>query len=460
MELLERENQLARLDTWLAEVSGSGQGQLVLLAGEAGAGKTALVRAFGARHVSVTVLTGGCEALFTPRPLGPLLDIAAEVGGELAERTTSAGDALVALGRALRGPTIVVLEDLHWADEATLDVVRLLGRRVARLPALVIATYRDDELGPDHPLRTVLGDLREAHRVAVEPLSPGAVGRLAAAHSVDGAGLHARTGGNAFFVTEVLAQSGAGTPGSVRDAVLARATRLRGPARRLLEAVAVARPRAELWLLEAVAPEELPQLGTCLASGMLRAEGDAVGFRHEIARATLEDELPPDRRVSLHRAVLAALAGRGEPARLAHHAAAAGDDDAVLEHSQAAGERATRLGAHREAAAHFAAALRHAGGLEPAARGGAARTAVAGLLPERHDRRTPSRPRRWRSSSSSRRETGCGRATRTARSGCSPGTRATARATSRVRPRRSRSSRRCRPAASSRWPTATGRRCA
>ena len=120
------------------------------------------MRAFGERHRSVAVLAGGCEALFTPRPLGPLLDIAAEVGGELAELTergASAGEVLAALGRALRGPSIVVLEDLHWADEATLDVVQLLGRRVARMPALVIATYRDDELGRDHPLRVVLGEL-------------------------------------------------------------------------------------------------------------------------------------------------------------------------------------------------------------------------------------------------------------------------------------------------------------
>ena len=259
---MEREEQLAALDGWLGEVRASGRGQMVLLAGEAGVGKTALVGAFGERHRSVAVLAGGCEALFTPRPLGPLLDIAVEVGGELAELTergASAGEVLVALGRALRGTSMVVLEDLHWADEATLDVVQLLGRRVARMPALVIATYRDDELERDHPLRVVLGELGEAHRMTVGPLSPGAVARLAAPHGVDGAGLHARTGGNPFFVTEVLARHGASTPGSVRDAVLARAARLPAPARRLLEAVAVAQPRAEIWLLERIAPEELPR---------------------------------------------------------------------------------------------------------------------------------------------------------------------------------------------------------
>jgi DNA-binding CsgD family transcriptional regulator/tetratricopeptide (TPR) repeat protein len=371
VELLERDCHLAILGDRLAEVRASRRGQLVMLGGEAGVGKTAIVRAFGERQRSVGVLAGGCEALFTPRPLGPLVDIADEVGGELAEvteRGASAGEVLAALSRAIRDASVVVLEDLHWADEATLDVVQLLGRRVERMPALVIATYRDDELERDHPLRLVLGDLTTAHRVSVEPLSPDAVARLAAAHGVDGAALHARTGGNPFYVTEVLAREGPGTPGSVRDAVLARAARLSAPARRLLEAVAVARPRAEIWLLERIAADELGELEACLASGMLRAEGEAVGFRHEIARATIEDELSPDRQLALHRAALAALVGRAEPARLAHHAAAAGDGAAVLEHSQAAGERAARLGAHREAAAHYAAALEHADGLEPAAR--------------------------------------------------------------------------------------------
>jgi DNA-binding CsgD family transcriptional regulator len=371
MQLLERDDHLATLDAWLAEVRGGGPGQLVLLAGEAGVGKTAIVRGLSERHRSVTTLSGACEALFTPRPLGPLLDIAADVGGELAELTergASASEAVVALTRALRGPSIVVLEDLHWADEATLDVVQLLGRRVTRMPALVIATYRDDELERDHPLRLVLGQLSAAHRMTVQPLSPDAVTQLSAPHGVDGATLHARTGGNAFFVTEVLARHEDSTPASVRDAVVARAARLDAPARRLLEAVAVARPRAEIWLLERIAAEDVPALEACLGSGMLRAHGDTVGFRHEIARATIEEELPPDRHLALHRAALAALAGRAEPARLAHHAEAADEDAAVLQYSEAAGDRAAQLNAHREAAAHYAAALRHAGGLPAATR--------------------------------------------------------------------------------------------
>ena len=364
MELLEREQDLSRLDGWLAEVRENGRGQLVLIAGEAGVGKTALVRAFAERQQPAATLVGACEALFTPRPLGPFVDI---LGGDVPE-DLAPGDVLAALAGALTETPILVLEDLHWADEATLDVLHLLGRRGARLPALVLATYRDDQLSRADPLRLVLGELGAAHRVTLAPLSAGAVERLAAGHDVDGAQLHARTGGNPFFVTEVLARSGEATPVTVRDAVLARAARLPERARDLLEAVAIARPRAEIRLLEEIAPDALGELEACLSSGMLRAEREAVAFRHEIARATIEDELPPHRRVALHRAALAALSEGGEPARLAHHAEAADDGAAVLRHAVEAGERAARLRAHREAAAHFAAALRHAEPLPPAER--------------------------------------------------------------------------------------------
>jgi DNA-binding CsgD family transcriptional regulator len=369
-DLLERGEELAALDDGLAAVHGGG-GRLVLVGGEAGIGKTALVRAFCERAGAARTLLGACDALYAPRPLGPLLDIAEQAGGGLAT-LAAAGTTPAALVSALardlrRHPgTIVVLEDLHWADEATLDVVRLLARRIATLPALVIATFRDDELDRSHPLRIVVGELPAGgavDRLAIAPLSAGAVAALAAMHGVDAAELHRRTAGNPFFVTEVLAAGGPEVPDTVRDAVLARAARL-GGARSVLEAVAIVPQRAELWLLEALAGDDLGGLEACVASGMLRAHGDAVAFRHEIARLAIEDTLPPDRRLHLHRAALAALSaapGRSRDlARLAHHAIAAGDADAVLRHAPAAGEQAAALGAHREAAAQFERALRFA----------------------------------------------------------------------------------------------------
>jgi DNA-binding CsgD family transcriptional regulator len=374
--LLERSVQFAALDGHLAALRAQGRGRLVLIGGEAGIGKTALVRAFCESRRATRVLRGACDALYTPRPLGPFVDIADEVGGELGavvEQGPAPGVLVAALARELRSRPagIVVLEDLHWADEATLDVLRLLTRRIESLPALVLATYRDDELDREHPLRIVLGELPSgpAQRMALAPLSARAVAALAGSSAgVDHAELHRRTAGNPFFVTEVLAALDAAIPETVRDAVLARAARLDEGARALLDAVAIAPLRAELWLLGALADGELDGLDDCLASGMLRAEHDAVSFRHEIARVAVEEALSPHRRVALHRRALAALAAHrtsAHPARLAHHAEGAGDADAVLRHAPAAGERAAMLGSHREAAAHFARALRYGADLAP-----------------------------------------------------------------------------------------------
>jgi DNA-binding CsgD family transcriptional regulator len=366
--LLERSAELDALDGQLAAVCERGRGRLVLIAGEAGIGKTALVRAFCERRGPGRVLWGACDALFTPRPLGPFVDIADELGGEfgvVVADGAAAGALLAALTRSLRGrpPDVVVLEDLHWADEATLDVLRLLARRIESLPALVLATYRDDEIDPRHPLRIVLGELPSgsAARLALAPLSAHGVAELAGSVGVDHAELHRRTAGNPFYVTEVLAAADSEIPETVRDAVLARAARLDEQARTLLDAVAIAPMRAELWLLSALADGELDGLDGCLASGVLRAERDAVSFRHEIARVAVEEALAPHRRLALHRKALAALAAgaRPDPARLAHHAEAADDADAVQRYAPAAGERAAMLGSHREAAAQFARALRY-----------------------------------------------------------------------------------------------------
>jgi predicted ATPase len=193
-ELLERSGDLQALAEYLAAVVAGSGGRLVLVGGEAGVGKTLLLRRFCEDQREATrVLWSACEALFTPRALGPFLDVAELTGGELGELVEGGArphELVAALIRELqRRPAVLVLEDVHWADEATLDVVRLLARRVAAAPALVLASYRDDELDRDHPLRLVLGELatREAvERLGLERLSAAAVGRLADPHGVDG----------------------------------------------------------------------------------------------------------------------------------------------------------------------------------------------------------------------------------------------------------------------------------
>ena len=260
--------------------------------------------------------------------------------------------------------SVVVLEDLHWADEATLDVLRLLARRVGGVPALVIASYRDDELDRAHPLRLVLGELADhARGRSAERRAAVAGGRRAArggARGGPGRPLR-KTAGNPFFVSEVLAAGAEDIPPTVRDAVLARAARLNPDARMLLEAVAIVPPQAELWLLEALAADTFARVEDCVAAGMLIAGPGAVTFRHELARIAVEASITPDRLLDLHRKALTVLAsppsGVPDLARSAHHAEAAQDGSAVLRFAPAAATRAASLGAHREAVAQYERAL-------------------------------------------------------------------------------------------------------
>jgi AAA ATPase domain len=285
--LLERASELATLERSLAKAR-DGRGSLVLVSGEAGVGKTALVRAFCDMHRGpARVLWGLCDPLFTPRPLGPLLDMAEAAGGELAEMAQAAGarphDAALALRRELGGrqPAIVVVDDAQWADQATLDVIRLLASRLAGVRAVVIVTYRDDELDRWHPLRIVVGEIGAGQaiaRIRLNPLSLAAVTDLAARHGASPTELYGKTLGNPFFVTEVLAGGGVGVPPTVRDAVLARAARLSPAASDVLEAVAIVPSQVELWLLDRLIDDASGHLEECVAGGMLTERSGSVSW--------------------------------------------------------------------------------------------------------------------------------------------------------------------------------------
>jgi ATP/maltotriose-dependent transcriptional regulator MalT len=374
-ELLERDAQLELLSSLLASAR-AGEGRVALVYGEAGIGKTALLTRFARTTARETRLFwGACDPLSTPRPLAPLLDMVASDPGGLGRRI-GAGAARDDLFQALfeelrtpRRPALVVFEDVHWADEATLDLLRFLGRRVERTSALLVLSWRDEGIRADHPLRAALGDLPQAAaaRLRLRGLSPEAVQLLGQRAHRSAEGLHAATGGNPLFVTEVLASTAPGVPETVRDAVLSRVIRLLPLARALCELASIVPARVELGLLEAAAGPTFRALDELLGSGIASVDDGAVAFRHELARRAVEDALPPLRRRELHAQVLAALRARGEEperlARLVHHAAGAGDEGVVLRLAPAAAEHASRLGAHREAEAHLALALRHAGDL-------------------------------------------------------------------------------------------------
>ena len=377
--LLERDVVLDDLSRLLLDATATG-GRLVFLGGEAGSGKTSVVRELASRAGQALVLAGGCDPLGTPRPLSPLLDIAADPESGLSDLVGADAepyDLFAGLLGRLKGtirPTLLVIEDVHWADEATLDLLRYIGRRIDDTNALVVVTYRHDELGSDHPLRRVLGDLassrRSVLRLMIEPLSLDAVRSLAAGSGVAAEQLHRVTGGNAFFVSEILA-AGDDLPDSVQDAVLARVTRLGAGARQVVEAVSIAPRSLEVRHLGPLIGSSAVETDAALTSGVLLGDGTALHFRHELARAAVELSISPPRRVDLHRRMVELLIDEGSDdfARIAHHAVRTGDAALILEHSPTAARLAMRSGAVHEAVAFFSAAAGHADTLADGDRG-------------------------------------------------------------------------------------------
>lgn len=378
MELLERDADTARLTT-VFEAAKAGRGAMVLVAGEAGIGKTTFVRRFTETRTEALTLIGHCDPLFTPAPLGPLYDIARAAQGPLlaildggANRTALFSNVLAYLQASAR-PVVIVVEDIHWADEATLDWIKYLARRLESLRVLFIATYRDDE--PALPLKQLLGELAglpAVSRVLLKGLSTAAVATLAKGKTVDPAALHRQTSGNPFFVTEVLADKSGGIPSTVRDAVLARAMKLSPDGRALLETAAAIGARVNPELLEAILPAADAALRECIAIGALRTDG-GIAFRHELARTAILGNVDPLRRRSLFRAVLEAAAKnatreRTDLAQLAHYAEEAADADAVKSFALPAAKAASALGAHREAAAQYRRVLRFTNDLPTAER--------------------------------------------------------------------------------------------
>ena len=371
MGLLERGPQLTALTEYAADAR-RGDGRLVLVSGESGVGKSVLAEELERREGDAVWAWGACDGLFTPRPLGPLLDIATTLGGDL--RTAihdqrPREEIFQALLADLAGCTpyaVLVVEDAHWADEATLDLLRFVARRIRRTPVLLLVTYRDDEVPPGHPLRRCLAQLateRSTRRLDVPRLSPAAVAELARGTGLEPDVVHHLTGGNPYFVTELLRGGPADQlPMSARDAVLGRVEALDRNSRRLLETASLLGARADLDLLDELVAPDPEAWDALLDSGLLVADGGDLRFRHEIARLAVQETVPPHRAAPVHARVLALLTQREDvdEARLAHHAEGAADAPAVLRHATLAGERASALASHREAVQQYERALRFA----------------------------------------------------------------------------------------------------
>jgi len=243
--IVEREQQLSFLEQRV-ERAHVGRGSLILLSGEAGIGKSSLVDAFSQRIESLGCIWGLCDPLFTPQPLGPVYEIAAALNQEtkeLVEQSATSAQLFPAILSALKskpGVTVLIIEDLHWADYATLDFIKYIGRRVSILNIVLIVSFRDDEINNDHPLNAVLGDLpsRPTFRLKLEPLSLSGIEKLNRDQNYSPEELLKITGGNPFFLTELLATKKTNQisiPTSVQDAITARLSRLVEAERNFLE---------------------------------------------------------------------------------------------------------------------------------------------------------------------------------------------------------------------------------
>ena len=378
--LLERESILERLLSAFDQAT-RGAGACVLIRGEAGIGKTALVEELARRVGSRSeLMSGACDALDTPRPLGPLVDFCDRLSPgirAMLEDFSSGPSLFHAIRSALAeraSPVLLIFEDIHWADESTRDLIRFLARRIGTLKVLMVVTYRTEGGSDVDPLRVLLGDLIGPRilRVDVAPLSKEAVQTLAAScradHrdvAVDAHALHRLTGGNPFFVTEVLANPAVRLPDSVRDATVARLLRLPGDLQHFVRIVSLAPQRCDHDLFSNAFPVEHSRALTEMAHGkydLLIDDGVTIGFRHELARLAVAESVAavsPAAARAWHRRFLGALESRtgSALALLAHHAAGSGDSALIVRWALPAGIDAMRLGANREAVRLLGAAL-------------------------------------------------------------------------------------------------------
>jgi len=371
MELIERAGPLSLLRSKFEDVSAE-EGHCIIVNGEAGIGKTSLVRAFcqGIKE-KATIYLGTCDALFTPRPLAPLYDIIwqllpsfSQLSPHIEDRVNLFTQFFHSLG-SQDGTTILVFEDIHWADEATLDFIKFLARRITRIHCLFILTYRDDEVHALHPLRNLLGQLpsHSFTRLQPAPLSKDAVSKLASEKGYNGEDVYSISAGNPFYVNEILASYSPGIPENIKDSILSVYHRLDDKTRRLWEMLSVQPTGFEVDYLEKIEPQYDTSLAPCLEAKILLLRNGRLFFKHELYRRTIETALSPFLRIALHKTVLQRFRDNfernGEIYRIIHHAKNANEHGLVVHFAPLAARQAASLGAHLEASRLYFSAIEY-----------------------------------------------------------------------------------------------------
>ncbi len=357
--LLEREGELATL-IGLVDDLGTDGGKVVLIRGEAGIGKSALVEAFvGSLDRRTQVISGACDDLFIPQALGPFWDMAR--AEPLLREPLYAGDrprlveALISLISRPDRPSVVVIEDTHWADEGTFDAIRYIGRRIARTNGILLLTYRDGEVDYDHPLRGVVGDLPpgDVVRLQLGGLSLAAVTQLVGEAGIDAGDTYRATRGNPLLVAEMGVAAQGGIPGSLQDSLLGRLRRLTTGSQEMLKLLSVIPepiPSVDAQRLPGVDSDRLDE---CITRGFIEVEAGRVSFRHDLIRRAVEASLAEHERRAKFAAVLAGLPEETHPCLLIHCAREVEDVDRLIDLAPRSARYAATTGSHQQAAEDF-----------------------------------------------------------------------------------------------------------
>lgn len=380
-QLIEREKELQLLSSLVADARAD-KGSIALVYGEAGIGKTSLIQAFQRRFgADIKFLVGGNDPLTTPRPFGPIFDMAPLLSASVSTLLRSGAsrsqlfDAFFAEFSQLSAPVVLVIEDAHWADSATLDFLKFIGRRIISLRCLIVLTYRDGEINADHPLSVPLGEFPQArvHRFALAPLTHEGVAQCITDSGIDIDRLYSLTNGNPFFVSEILkgtTEQSTTFPASIADAVSARLAYLPAVERNFIETLCVAPKAISADLIrKAIGDDAIESTLACLGKGILtQDENGDFRFRHELMRLAILERTPADSRIRSHRKFFEALSPLNDTASIdlqVHHADGAKMPEEVLRVAPMAAGEAARLSAHAEAFAHFSIALKYIDSASP-----------------------------------------------------------------------------------------------
>jgi ATP/maltotriose-dependent transcriptional regulator MalT len=371
MELIERTEFLNALSTKFENIT-NGEGHCVFVSGEAGIGKTSLVKAFCMEQkAECNIFQGACDALFTPRPLAPLYDIMWQVNSNMWSDSHSIEERSTLFTEFFRELSIqnkkiiIVFEDIHWADEATLDFIKFFARRITQLQCLFILTYRDNEIHSRHPLRTVLGQLPPDSftQLQLTPLSREAVEKMAVEKGYCGENVYNISGGNPFYVNEILASYSMGVPDNIKNAILSTYNIAGEKTKQVWELLSVIPGNFEVKYLEKFDPLYAAAIENCIDTKILIINNGYINFKHELFRRTIESSLSPLKRISLNKKVLeihqAVFEQNHEIERIIHHAKNANEYDTVVHYAPIVAKQAASLGAHIEASKLYMTAIEY-----------------------------------------------------------------------------------------------------